>query len=94
MKTALLRLTLGLLAGLAAWPVLAEVDPSQGPKDPCRAEVSRFEQVIGFVRQSQGNQAAAALKESLLPAKVENDILMREGYCGLARYLREKKLTR
>jgi hypothetical protein len=29
-----------------------------------------------------------------LPAKTENDILFKDGYCGLAAYLREKKLTR
>jgi hypothetical protein len=63
-------------------------------QDPCRAEVSKFEQAIGFVRQNQGNQAAQDLKERLLPAKLENDLLFKEGYCGLARYLREKKLNR
>ena len=63
-------------------------------QDPCRAEVSKFEQAIGFVRQNQGNQAAQELKERLLPAKLENDLLFKEGYCGLAKYLREKKLNR
>jgi hypothetical protein len=63
-------------------------------QDPCRVEVSKFEQAIGFVRQNQGNQAAQDLKERLLPAKVENEILFKEGYCGLARYIKEKKLNR
>ncbi|MES2943972.1 MAG: hypothetical protein V4772_13985 [Pseudomonadota bacterium] len=62
--------------------------------DPCRAAVSRFEQTIGFIRQSQGNAAAAELKEKLLPAKTETAILFKDGYCGLAAYLREKKLDR
>jgi len=70
------------------------VDPSKQAQDPCRAEVSRFEQTIGFIRQNQGAQAAAELKERLLPAKMENEILFRDGYCGLARYLKDKKLTR
>lgn len=61
--------------------------------DPCRAEVSKFEQAIGFVRAHQGNDKALELKEKLLPAKVEKDLLFSEGYCGLARYLREKKLN-
>ena len=63
-------------------------------QDPCRAEVSKFEQAIGFIRQTQGNQAANELKEKLLPSKLENEILFAEGYCGLARHLREKKLHR
>ncbi|MBK8358158.1 MAG: hypothetical protein IPL15_03820 [Comamonadaceae bacterium] len=70
-----------------------EASPATGSGRP-RAEVSRFEQTIGFIRQTQGNQAAAELKEKLLPAKTENDILFKDGYCGLATYLREKKLTR
>jgi hypothetical protein len=83
---------------LAAGPALAAPagsnDPSAQAQDPCRAEVSKFEQAIGFIRQSQGNQAAGELKEKLLPAKLENEILFREGYCGLAKYIREKKLNR
>jgi hypothetical protein len=78
----------------AAWPQIAPADVSQAPQDPCRVEVSKFEQAIGFVRQNQGNQAAQDLKERLLPAKLENDLLFKEGYCGLARYLRDKKLNR
>eukprot|EP01034_Spumella_vulgaris_P004722 gene4722-6032_t len=70
------------------------VDPSRQAQDPCRAEVSKFEQAIGFVRQNQGAQAASELKEKLLPAKLENEILFKDGYCGLARYIREKKLNR
>ena len=68
--------------------------PDFSTQDPCRAEVSKFEQAISFVRQSQGTQAAAELKEKLLPAKTENEILFKDGYCGIARYLKEKKLTR
>ena len=68
--------------------------PELPTADPCRQEVSRFEETIGFIRQAQGTKAAAELKEKLLPAKLENELLMKEGYCGLARYLREKKLTK
>ena len=70
------------------------IDPRKQEQDPCRAEVSKFEQAIGFVRENQATQAAAELKEKLLPAKVENDILFKEGYCALARCIREKKLSR
>ena len=49
----------------------AMATPNFNVQDPCRAEVSKFEQAISFVRQSQGTQAAAELKEKLLPAKVE-----------------------
>lgn len=62
--------------------------------DACRSEVSRFEETIGYLRQVQGNKAAAEIKEKLLPAKLENEILFKTGYCGLARYIREKKLNR
>ncbi|ROZ76116.1 hypothetical protein [Ramlibacter sp. WS9] len=85
-------------AALAALPCAAFSQAvtiaDMNAQDPCRAEVSKFEQAIGFVRQNQGNQAAQDLKEKLLPAKLENELLFKEGYCGLARYLRDKKLNR
>jgi len=58
----------------------------------CQREVSKFEQAIGFVRNAQGVSAAAQLKEHLLPAKLETELLFQEGHCGLARYLRDKRL--
>lgn len=92
------RITRFLPSLLAALAVVAQaqtpVDPSRQAQDPCRAEVSRFEQAIGFIRQNQGAQAASELKEKLMPAKLENDILFKDGYCGLARYIRDRKLSR
>ena len=85
-------------AALAALPYAAFSQTvtmaDMNAQDPCRAEVSKFEQAIGFVRQNQGNQAAQELKERLLPAKLENELLFKEGYCGLARHLRDKKLNK
>ena len=92
---ALAALVLPLLAPApAAAQTTVNADLSVQVADPCRAEVSKFEQAIGFVRQNQGIQAANELKEKLLPAKLENEILFKDGYCGLARYIREKKLNR
>jgi len=65
-----------------------------GTEAACRAEVSKFEQAIGYIRRTQGNAAAAELKEKLLPAQLENEILFKTGYCGLARHIREHKLNR
>ena len=83
-----------LLLPCAALSQTMNADLSLNAQDPCRAEVSKFERAIGFVRQNQGNQAAQDLKEKLLPAKLENELLFKEGYCGLARHLRDKKLNR
>ena len=85
---------LGSMALHAQGNSAAMATPDFKTQDPCRVEVSKFEQAIGFVRQSQGAKAAAELKEKLLPAKPENEILFKDGYCGLARYLRDKKLNR
>jgi len=83
-----------LLAGAAGAATTVNADLSVQIEDPCRMEVSKFERAIGFIRQNQGNQAATELKEKLLPAKLENEILMKDGYCGLAKYIRDKKLNR
>jgi hypothetical protein len=93
MKQALAFLATALVLGAQA-ATTVNADLSVQVQDPCRAEVSKFEQAIGFVRQNQGHQAATDLKERLLPAKLENELLFKEGYCGVARYLRDKKLNR
>ncbi len=68
-------------------------EPAAAP-NPCKTEVVKFEEAIGFIRQHQGVGPAAVLKEKLLPAKVEAELLATKGYCGLAQYLRDKKLDR
>lgn len=91
--------TLALL-GLAsvlpppAWAQSGADSSRPGTEAACRAEVSKFEQAIGLIRRTQGNAAAAELKEKLLPARIENEILFKDGYCGLARHIREHKLNR
>lgn len=62
--------------------------------DPCRATVLRFERALSIMRETQGNKAGEELKEKLLPAKLQSEILLKDGYCGLARYIQEKKLDR
>ena len=99
MKRTCATASIGL--GLACVALLAQAQGNSAalsaplpPTDPCRSEVSKFEETIALIRQTQGTPAATALKEKLLPAKLENELLFKEGYCGLARYLREKKLNR
>lgn len=85
------------LCALAATPTpTAAVSNAEFTPLPnaCKTEVAKFEETIGFLRQHQGNEAAALIKEKLLPAKMEADLLATQGYCGLARYIREKKLSR
>ena len=62
--------------------------------DPCKSVVLRFERAVALMRETQGNKVGDELREKLLPAKVQSDILFKEGYCGLARYIQEKKLDR
>jgi len=87
---------LGLACTLSppAWAQSGADSSHPGTEAACRAEVSKFEQAIGFIRRTQGNAAAAELKEKLLPAQLENEILFKSGYCGLARHIREHKLNR
>lgn len=83
------------MACLPSWaqtapPPAAAADPAE----QCKKDVLQFERAIGTVRQLQGNQAAADLKEKLLPAATERQLLNTEGYCGLSKYLNDKKLLR
>lgn len=79
-------------------PIWAQTAPAPAaaadPAEQCKKDVLQFERAIGTVRQLQGNQAAADLKEKLLPAAAERQSLNTEGYCDLSRYLNDKKLLR
>lgn len=59
----------------------------------CQNDVSKFEQLVGVVRQSHGDKAANNLREKLLPSKEADEALSQSGQCGLARLLRAKKLV-
>lgn len=85
---ALLLLAGGLLS-LQAWGQTAEADAHE---QACREMVAKFEESMAFVRKSVGYEKAAEIKESLLPNKVESELFAKEGYCGVARYLKAKKL--
>jgi hypothetical protein len=98
MKYANIIITVALTLLSSLFPAQAQNHPATGTaapesKDRCQAEVLKFEHIMSFIRESQGPQAAAKLKEKLLPAKTESEIMSKDGYCGLARHLREKKLT-
>lgn len=59
----------------------------------CQNDVSKFEQLVGVVRQTHGDKAAHDLREKLLPSKEADEALNQSGQCGLARLLRTKKLV-
>ena len=83
------------MACLPGWAQTAPAPAAAAdPAEQCKKDVLQFERAIGTVRQLQGNQAAADLKEKLLPAATERQLLNTEGYCGLSRYLNDKKLLR
>ena len=46
--------------------------------DECKRAYVKFEEAIGLLRRTQGNEAAAAVKEKLLPAKLHDEILLSE----------------
>ena len=99
MKKSLLKMSLftspavGLLwASLLAAPAFAQAASPDTQEAQCRETVAKFEESMSFVRKSVGYEKAADIKESLLPNKLESEIFAKEGYCGVARYLRTKKL--
>lgn len=93
LRTVLLASLLSLPAmGAHAQAKAAEMAPKIQGDAPCAKELSKFEQTLTLLRQTQGAKAASDIRERLLPAKVENEIMATEGACGLAKHLRKKKL--
>jgi hypothetical protein len=93
-RFALRTVLLALLSSLLALGASAEnsADGKSSGEAVCQKELSKFEQTIALLRQVQGNKAAAEVRERLLPAKLENEILTKDGACGLAKHLRKKRL--
>lgn len=84
---------LGLFcAAVVSLPVVAQTPTQDTSESQCRDTVAKFEESMSFVRKSLGYEKAAEIKESLLPNKLESEIFAKEGYCGVAKYLKVKKL--
>lgn len=74
-------------------PTLAQATAQDAQERQCRETVAKFEESLSFARKSLGYEKAAAIKESLLPNKLESELFAKEGYCGVAEYLKAKKLV-
>ncbi len=71
--------------------------PSMAPpvlvNDPCKRDVLVYQSNIELVRKTLGDKAAAE-QDARFMSKAEWDAtLLKEGYCGLSRRLRERKLV-
>lgn len=87
------RSALGLAVGwLLSAQVWAQAANAEAQEQACRDTVAKFEESMAFVRKSVGYEKAAEIKESLLPNKLESELFAKEGYCGVAKYLKAKKL--
>lgn len=88
-RRSVLGLALGGLLSMQAW---AQAASTEAQEQACRETVAKFEESMAFVRKSVGYEKAAEIKESLLPNKLESELFAKEGYCGVAKYLKAKKL--
>jgi hypothetical protein len=94
LRTALAGSLLSLLcvSASAQTPPAAGADPKAQADAACTKSLSKFDQTIALIHQTQGAKAAATLREKMLPAKLETDLRAKEGPCGLAKHMRQKKL--
>jgi hypothetical protein len=85
-----------LLFCISAFPQ-GNSDALKMPKiatDKCKMDVLRYQKDIDFVRKVLGNEAALEQEEKFLLKSEWNEILLNEGYCGIARRLYDKKLVK
>ena len=81
-----------LCVGVLTLSAMAQTTAQDAQERQCRETVAKFEESLSFARKSLGYEKAAAIKESLLPNKLESELFAKEGYCGVANYLKAKKL--
>ncbi|NDY90025.1 hypothetical protein [Ideonella livida] len=84
----------GLVVGLwlCTWTGAAAQAVAAPRAEACNAEMGKFVQALDFVRDAQGPQAATQLREKLLPAKLEAELMGQDGTCAVVKYLRGKRL--
>ena len=95
MSNAGIRTWIGCVALLAAAPGVAQpASAAERPMTPeqCRSIVAKFDRTIDFFRETQGERAASTLKEQLLPPQLVSELAQKDAACGVARYLRAKRL--
>ena len=62
--------------------------------DVCKRDVMKYQSNIELVRKSLGDKAAAELDAKFMDKAQWDATLLTHGYCGIARKLREQKLTK
>lgn len=82
-----------LCASALSLQALGQTIGTEAQEQVCRETVNKFEESMAFIRKSIGYEKAAEMKEALLPNKLESELFAKEGYCGVARHLRAKKLV-
>jgi hypothetical protein len=62
--------------------------------DPCKRDVMKYQSNIELVRKSLGENAAAQLSAKFMGRAEWDALLLKDGYCGIARKLHEQKLAK
>ena len=93
-----LQLVLAILVMLATRPAIgqgnsAAMDAPVNVADPCKRDVLKYQGNIELVRKSLGDRAAAELEAKFMGRAEWNALLLKDGYCGVSRKLREQKLS-
>ena len=85
-------MTLCFASAVSAFPAASvpSATSQQVADAACQAELDKFEKNIVYLRQTSGDQAASTVQEKLLPAKTSDELLAKEGPCGVTRFLRAK----
>lgn len=92
-------LLIGLLVASSTTGAFAQSNSAALPAptavvDPCKKDVLHFQEDLRTVRDTLGEAAAKKVQEDFLPQAQWNALLLSEGYCGISKRLREKKLVR
>ena len=62
--------------------------------DPCKKDVLKFQEDLRALEAAMGEVAAREFQNKFMAREAWDAVLLNEGYCGLSKRLREKKLVR
>lgn len=62
--------------------------------DPCKKDVLKFQEDLRALKVAMGDKAALDFQNKFMSREAWDAVLLNEGYCGLSKRLRERKLVR
>jgi hypothetical protein len=64
-----------------------------GNEAVCKRETERYQETLKFLKTTAGDKITDMVKTGIIDDKQLSELIAKDGYCGVARVLKERKLV-